>query len=330
MQFYLNHKEEKFMLDALSTEDLFELCLNNHRAAWEEFFRRYIPLIKSSIKKTLGYELGKDIEKVSEIYVQVVEKLYSQGKLRDCNNPARIEPWLWEIARNQAIDWLIARKRIKRMPEVQSEIAMLSLDGPASNNSEITLAELIHANKDACDALQDSKVQYTLFKEKIFSSLAKIQNLKYRWCLRLSLLGMEPLTEREIAKLAEFISLSRKEIKARIDHIMIHMAQKEKRKAEAEEKAVLYWYIIDKMERNLRDLETFHKSIKQQEIIILREKIEAKKQQRSKMLASSKRLIRPTNKEIAMLIGIPENQSQQITNILKRAKNEFIKAFEAV
>ena len=36
---------------ALSDKDLITHCLENHRPAWEEFFRRHIPFIKKTIRK---------------------------------------------------------------------------------------------------------------------------------------------------------------------------------------------------------------------------------------------------------------------------------------
>lgn len=101
-------------LAELEIEEIVERCLRHDQQAWSEFLRRYIPLIKRSIKTTLrrsGFPEYEDIDVIDEIWIRIFEKLYKDNKLELCVNLAGIDAWLITISMNQTYDWLKNKTR---------------------------------------------------------------------------------------------------------------------------------------------------------------------------------------------------------------------------
>ena len=82
----------------ISDQDLVRLCIENQREAWNEFFRRYIPDIKSAIKGRLrryGYDnMTHNQDIIWDIHEKIVIKLIKKNNLNQCDNPIGIRFWL--------------------------------------------------------------------------------------------------------------------------------------------------------------------------------------------------------------------------------------------
>lgn len=319
-------KRDRESLDDMSHEDLVSKCLNNFRPAWEEFFRRFIPLIKTTIKYTLDSHLARDIDIISEIHLLIVEKLCRKERLQQCNNPSGIESWLIEIVKNQTMDWLRTRGRIKRLPETQSEASMVSLSKPVGDDSGKTIGDFVLVSNDD-PSKEPGEENDTIDKivKEIFLRLQTIKNPKYEWCLRLSLIAYKPLTNAEVDQLIDMSSLTESEVRQRLDQMTRQVMEKEKKKKEEQAKAVLYWHIIRKMETELAEAEKAGQPEKDQEIQELRQKLDKKIEKREELLDSCKKISMPASKDIAVLVGIPENKEQQVSTNRTRARNEILK-----
>ena len=96
---------EKPDLINISDQKLIDLCREHNCPAWDEFFRRFIPTIKHTIKATLvsrsRYDLLQDNDTIWNIHEKIVVKLYCRGILQQCRNPSGISAWLKTVARHQ-------------------------------------------------------------------------------------------------------------------------------------------------------------------------------------------------------------------------------------
>jgi DNA-directed RNA polymerase specialized sigma24 family protein len=178
-----NRVIEKASFKNMTDHELVRFCIENNRLAWEEFFRRFIPEIKQAIRKRLkscGREnLCHDQEVLWSIHEKIVVKLYSQGILRQCTNPAGIRFWLRAVVHNQTTDWLIEQGRKKRLPQRQSEDSLLSLSDQLKGNPDLTISDTIADDQQSTDELQT-------YLERSLDQLGEIKNDKKLWVLRLT------------------------------------------------------------------------------------------------------------------------------------------------
>jgi len=314
----------------LSDQDLVEACKNQNveRIAWEEFFYRFIPVIKRAIKSQLfksGYiNLYRNEEVLGNIHEKVVITLYSKGALQRCTKPEGINSWLIKIAVNKTRDWLKEQNRIKKLPKKHFETTCLSLSAPLYNDSTLTLEDKIENNTDTIAISEKG-----LFKKDIGSKINNIQQQlripdqqKY-WIFRLNLLSILPFSSQEIHDLSKFRRISSEEIKSNLFHLSETLDKKEEKRIELLGKSVLYWHEILNMEYKISQMIKEDKPDNQQ-IEEIRKDIIKKNKKRVDILKTCSHYSRPSNKEIALLTAFPQEQAKQISNILLRIRSKLL------
>jgi hypothetical protein len=299
----------------LPDNELVSLCLENQRPAWEEFFRRYISLIKQAIKSKLrdhGYgQVSDDQDILWDIHGKIVEKLYGRGLLRQCVNIEGIRPWLKSVAQNQTTDWVIEQGRKKRLPQRQAESSTVSLSEPIKGTSGLTLGDMMSEHDESDDDLK-------VYVESVLDRIGKAGEDRKLWVLRLSIISQLPLTAEDIARLSRFSGHNESEVRSRIAFMMQQVEVKEEKRIAAMGKAILLWHEIRRLEARLINENRSSPDTAEAERIML--EIQGEMGQREKMLNDGKRLIRPANRDIAALVGLPENQAEQVSTILIRAR----------
>lgn len=85
--------------------------------------------------------------------------------------------------------------------------------------------------------------------------------------------------------------------------------------------AVLLWHKIRRLEGQLVELERHCSGGHNAKVAALRKDLGAAVRQREELLAEGRSLPRPSNRDIAQLLGIPPEQEGQVSTILKRARN---------
>ena len=299
----------------LTDEEIVARCLENERAAWNEFFRRFLPIIKNAIKKKLyasGHmELCRDPDVIWNIHQDIVIKLFKDGKLRQCTDPSGVKFWLREIAANQTIDWLRQQNRTKNLPEKQTQESMLSLSAPLTGNMDLMLEDTL-----SDDSYINEDVQEKL--EEALSGMKEIKNEQTYWVIRLSIIAHMPFMEEEIRKLAAFTGHRPADIKNRLDSVMTEVDKKIEKKLKASARAVILWYELRRLETRLYDERKVSGiTAKADELIA---KIQQKTKQRENLLKQGRAVSRPSNQEIAGLIGLTEDKVEQVSVILLRAR----------
>lgn len=327
-----------------SDQQLVESCLNNNRNAWEEFFRRFIPDIKRGIQsKLIENGLSSLIHKkdvLADIHEKIVIKLYKEGKLIQCRNINGIIPWLKTIARNQTVDWIKAENRNKRLPKKESELNTLSLSEPLNGNSHLTIGETILD--------ESSNFIFKKDLDDLFNKIVDIKDEQKYWIFRLSIISTLPLSNNEINELSKYNNITSDQLKSKLNIAYQLVKKKEAKRLESLSKAVLNWHVIKRLKSILKSKENQLNSYNninflndsnaddtpnvqdmkkdyEDNIENLKKSTEEKMKKRKKFLEDGNKLSRPSNKMIAELIGLPENKTNQISNILIRIREQIIK-----
>ena len=302
----------------ISDQDLVRLCLANQREAWNEFFRRYIPDIKDAIKNRLrncGYDnMAHNQDIIWDIHEKIVVKLIKKKILNQCENPIGIRFWLRKIAINQTTDWLIEQGRKKRLPQKQIEDSRISLSNPIMANSNPKIEDTISDDPVSKNKLQQH-VEYAL------QQITEIKNSKKKWVLRLSIIYSLPLSQKEFDDLADFSGYSTDELKKRLNKMALDVEKKEQKRVQELGKAILFWHEIRRLENKLFEQNKDRSTESQKLVETLEHKIDFKIGKREVCLKKGNKYPRPSNKDIADIVGVPENQVNQISNLLNRARN---------
>lgn len=313
-------------LHNLPDADLIPLCLLHQPSAWEEFFRRFSPLIKKSIRRTfIKYgvkDLAEDIDNILDIHADIVEKLYAKGALNKCPDLSGLRAWLNRITINQTIEWLKQRGRIKHLPLLKDEQLMRSLSTPLGEDQQFTLQDVIE-DEEADFFAQLEQATTQLYVECVVDQIAAIDNITHRWILRLHILGQFALSDAEVESLQSISPFQRVELNERISALESSLAEKEQERQDNLGKSVLYWHQLRNLESRITRLDKDTFSDHRLEIDSLKLEwadIEARKK---KVLASCHTLPKPSNKEIAELVGISEGKCGNVSNYLVRAREDL-------
>lgn len=101
----MNHAKSKKSLEQSTDQELVILSLAKNDLAFNLLIKRYLKLVYSVISQYIEDEDEKE-DAVQEVFVKIWKNL----KKFDINK--KISNWIWEIAKNTALDYLKKRKSI--------------------------------------------------------------------------------------------------------------------------------------------------------------------------------------------------------------------------
>jgi DNA-directed RNA polymerase specialized sigma24 family protein len=320
-------------ISAFSDLELFTHCsAGKDHLYWNEFFRRFIPIIKWTIKNTVG-SLANDEDVVWDIHEKLVRMLYNEDLLSMCTDPSGLRPWLKTVTKHLALDWLVAKGRKKNLSREQLERDTVSIFGPvgiSNNGDEIQLIDTI---TDTSSPSPDKNLIFQL--EKTFLEIAQEQldlmrhgtkpvEIRNYWVLRLSILSQLPLTPDELDELVQYSPLLDAEAFQKLQDISQDLrsrgVKRDAKIGRAQElfselrelEKQLRWYFSDDTASGIKTRQSLEKQLKK--VIRLR----------NERLAEGLKIPRPSNRGIAELVGIPTDQSDQISKILERQREKLL------
>lgn len=293
-------------------------CLQNNEKSWEEFWTLYIPTIKKAIEQTLRRtphpELAQDVDNIENIFKIIVDKFYEKKKLALCKDLSGIESWLWTIAHNDTRDWLARKYNSGEIDGVANTDNIDDIEYKLAHNSSDTLQD----NQEIMQALDEA-----------YEALGQIDNNKYKWALRLSIMAEDSLSHKEISDLSkEFGKYNPDEIKNKIKKIRTNLDLKLERKRKAGERADNLFHERQKLEWEIKSIYKSGDVVLQDKVNALMKKVKEKDRIRAEHIEEANHICRPSNEEIADLIGLPERQSQQISTFLVRVRKQLRTALE--
>jgi len=317
-----NFTEKIIDFTKIEDQEVVQYCLDNNRPAWEEFFRRFIPVIKHAIKTKLENSSYRNLYKkqdiVWDIHELIVVKLYKKGVLHKCKNLSGVRSWLWTLSVNQTKDWLKKQNRKKRQPKKQIEKSTLSLSDKLKGKENLIIEDTIGNEHEDFNRSEQNDIKSYL--KTALNQIGEIKDEQKLWIVRLSFIHYLPFFEDETEKLSKFNGLPTNILKKQLEEITQRLDGKEEDKIDKKAKSVLLWYEIRRIEALLAEKEKDIKQNNNKEIKGLRFEIEKKSDKRNSLLEKGNSLCRPSNREIAQLVCLPEEKVAQISNILIRAR----------
>ncbi len=313
--------------------ELVMLCLQHQRSAWEEFFKRFSPLIKKAIRRTFikcgARELAEDLDNIWDIHAVLVEKLYAKGALNQCEDLSGLRSWIVRISANQTYSWLRKRWRQKNLPQLQEEQLMRSLSTPLGEDQDYTLQDVTEDEEADLFAQLDVAASQ-LYAECVIDQISTINNIKNRWILRLHIIGQLVLSDDELKSLKSISPLQHNELNDRISTLESSLAVKEQERQKDLGKTVLYWHQLRGIESKIAQLDKDTFSDHSREIDELKNEWAALGDRKNRLLSSCHSLPKPTNMEIAEIIGIPEEKCGDVSQYLLRARDALHKKMNSL
>lgn len=323
-------------INELTDQQLADACKAGNRQAWNEFFDRFRPLIRRSIaglllrRSTSNMFIADDDDIVWDIHEKVVIKLYRDGGLSGCRDTRGIRPWLRTVAENQARDWLKGLDTIERLPEMDAEHGMISLDAPVAAGNKTTNIELIDSNEvDKNDGFFEFESncydhESNDFFSELLQEIAMITDRRKYWILRLSVLIEDSLSQDEIEELVRFSGLSEVEARVKIQEMVDDIDLKREKRETDLGRLVLYHHQQIHLARKLALAKEDRTGKSNKLVDELNGKIAVKVRQRNNLIKELSRVPKPSNQAIAELVGIPMSKDGQVTTILTRLQEKIV------
>lgn len=330
----LEQMRSAIAIKELTDQELADTCKAGGREAWGEFFIRFVPEMRRAIVRVLRKRAGNNLfiadedNVVWDILEKIVIKL-KQGGLSGCRDTKGIHPWLRTVAANQARDVLKGEDTDENLPAKDAARGIIFLDAPVVEGSDTTHMEMlsVYGLYNECEPFDFESIHLAPAKndlhDALLSELSKMEDRRKFWILRLAILLEDSLVQDEIDELVRFSPLPETEVRAKIQ-LMIDEVDCKREQREADlGRVVLYHHQQLRLEKMLYIAKGDDSANGAKTVADLKEKITAKSRQRADVLKATARLPRPSNRAIAELVGISEQQEGQVTTILSRLQEKI-------
>jgi len=305
--------EQSLPKGELSDSELIHQCLiNNDKKSWEIFFRRYNKFIDKRISKTLtAAGIAYDIDIIDEIRLPIIKKLYKTSVLEQVDDATKLKPWLGKLTRNHTLDWMRSRNKISNSFSTMVENESISLSQPMSWDRDLVMEDYI--SSEAYD--QED------FSSDVNEALSKIESLgdRYRLTLKLAIMFYDPLCDETIREIAEKTGIPFGKVTEKVGKIMEELVSRHSKSSRDQGKAFILWAFIKRLKIRINHLE-HDSSHYQEQIDSLKREIIEKSQRINKIRSRHKRIIRPSSRQIADLLRIPEDKVSAVNILLFRAR----------
>ena len=164
--------------------------------------------------------------------------------------------------------------------------------------------------------------------ENVLSHISKLDTEEYL-IMRTVLLFYEPLNEEEKSRIAEMTGRSRNDMEREIHQITDRLIESNMKRIKEENQQAVQVHKIHKLEAKLTVLRQNPFS-DQAEIHDIEKEIKKKSEslEKRRIKKTKERMIRPTNREIAQLTGISEDQATIISARLLNIRNTLIQQIQ--
>jgi DNA-directed RNA polymerase specialized sigma24 family protein len=304
---------------SLTNKQLIDQCLFNVDKAWNEFFRRFTPVIKNKIIRTL---VAKDLsyrafdkDTVHDIYLDVFKSVWLDKSIRGLTDPGKCEAWLKEISRNKTLDWIRSYNRKKNLAKKQAEESARSQSLPLNEDGSITLGDTISNDPQSSDLDDHNKMP---------GYLNEMGNLKPKelWALRIKVVFYDPLNRQEIDRLSQLVKRPVEEVAGQVNLIMEKLLEKnEIKEKDGDSAGRLHAIILHLQDSLLKN--RFDSGFSEEEHNRITDEINKKARRLELLRKSSTGFIEPSNEEIAALIGISQEKAQGVSLLVHRARKKI-------
>jgi DNA-directed RNA polymerase specialized sigma24 family protein len=302
----------------LPLKTLIRMCIINNKDAWNEFFRRFTPVIHRSIKNNLRAKglisMATDIDIIEEIYIKVVELVWYKNELASLKNPDACVGWLQEISINKTNDWIRSNNRQKNLARKQAEESMHSLAEPQNEDGSITLQDKIISEEPLLFQNENILHKYT-------NELRKL-SVKELWVMRIKLMFYDPLTAAEVMELSQYIKKPAEEISVELEKILGTLLIKNQKKEKRHESAGRIHATIINLQGRIVSKKHIN-DIAQEEQNRIKTVVDRKERSLHAIRKNLDSFIEPSNEQIAAMLGLPKEKVGGISLIVHRARKKL-------
>ena len=305
-------------INITSDEKLINLCIKEKsKEVWGKFYHRFNSFIdKHIIRVLVAYDYSRDVDTLDEIRCLLIDKLYSNKILEQCNDVSNFERWFGTVVKNHTKDWLKKRRKISNSLKIIEEKETISLTDPVEWDTDITYENII---PDTQEDLQDIKTEL----EDLLYDIEKMSD-KYRLTLKIATIFYNSLSKDDIEKIAQMRGDTVKQVKKKIDGLMSELADKYQDLLFERNKVSIQWAYIRRLKARYYYLKQ-NSNINSDKLMEIEIDIISREKKVEKVFKHRDRYIRPTSKQITDLIGWDEKQVNTVNVLLHRAINSLKK-----
>lgn len=316
----LNHKNELIR----------RLAENNAtRRDWLEFFNELTPLINTRLEKTL-IRIGIRQDKITDTIADKIDEILTE-KLCDGKTMKIIAGYenptggLLRTAEYVVISWARRRGLLKNAHDLYIQNILISLHTPlGEEEDDDTLMDIIP--DPFTNPLRSPEEEAEL--EKAIRVLQEIQSLaddEKRLALKLKFMFYMPLSDEDVAQIAESRDASPAEIEQELDKIMIRLAGDNKENEKKLDLMANRFTDLISQEALLAEKEKDFNTPKQQ-LDRLKKDIARKRSRQVNLSRRNQKIyVYPTNAEVAKLLNIRRDKKNDISVWLDRFRKMFEK-----
>lgn len=338
---------ELFNISEKSDQDIVRLCVEGHADAWDEFYKRFIPLMLNSIKSTLfgygefGSKFARDEGSLWDIFEIIYDRFRTKSLLKECRNPNGIRAWLATLAANQTKDRMKSLFTDNELPNRHAENSLSSLDQPIFDGSSLTLSDTDLTDADYEETLRDLLTEDTenaqspeavlaqisfavlLHLSKLYHSKDATDRRKY-WIARINYIFFYPLSDDEVDDIVEYADMTKMALLAKIDSAMKELDCSNEEKEAALGRAEI---LRHKLLRSQAKLNHFNNDPTPEGLIIrsdLEKTIASMSKRRADLLRTGLKAPRPSARQLIDILSLPQNLEKQVSKILSRLQQELL------
>lgn len=292
--------------------DVINRCKDKQRSGWEDLFQLFHNHIKQLIIDTLKENDRLDLVKQEDTVPDIFVRFYESAilSITDLEHPLAAKRWLSQIAYWRTIDYLNTLNTQKRRLIREVEKNTASLDEVQYDASDTTLADTIAA-PERCNTFDDALADVM----KVLESL----DAPKRWALRLKAIYYQPLEEKELDQLARYTGKPADRLNEEIDALMDALAHKAADKTKSLGDAARVEVTMKNLvNRLLFDMAAG--SAPEDRIIHSQREVIAHKKNMKKLEIAGQQPIVPSNKQLAVILGIPKGKEDNISTAIFRAR----------
>lgn len=307
----------------LTIKQLVNMCLLDDKGAWNEFFRRYTPVIYKSIKRALVAKdlsnLAYDIHNIRDIYLEVFDLVWLQKGLSTLKDADDCEAWLKVVSIRKTIDWGRRYNRRRNLAKKQAEESMLYFSAPQNEDGSVTLG----------DQIPDPQPFFPVSKSELHEYIKEFKRLpvKELWALRIRVMFYDPFTAQEIIELSKYLKRPVEEITLKLEKILKYLLDKNEAKEKARDSGGrIHSIVMDLQGSLLRNRSK--KELSEDDRKRICNQIDRREKSLKAVRASSAIFIEPANQQIADLMGIPADKAQGVSLLVHRARKKIQEALK--
>ena len=316
-------------IQSLTDNELIAACArpNATRRQWQQFYKRYTPLINTRIEVTL-LKIGIPQRAITwdiadEVSFAVMKKLCDGKSLKTIAGYQYAKAGLGQAVENIVRSWNRERNLQKHAHEAHVQKNLTSLDAPLGEEvDDECLIEVIADPRT--NPIPGIEVEAT--RENITQLMREVESIKdnrKRLAFKVNVIFYNPLSDEDIKEIAALRGIAPSEIETEVDAIVARLAdQNEQIERQYDLMANKFYDLqsqIGRLRKMEKDFNTPETELKELERDIARKTKELENLNKRNQMVN----VYPTAEEVAKLLKIPKEKQKDIAVWLNRIRKKL-------